>query len=142
MRKKLTTAGDRPGAKHPAAPTVLVIDDDPQMRRVLTRFLSSKYRVVVAENGHKGLRALLEHKPDIVLTDILMPEKEGIETIREIQERAPGTKIIAMSGGGLSHNLMFLDIARAFGADAVLAKPFGLATLMEAVERLLHRTMH
>ena len=142
MQKSCVSAGGRPAAEDPIMATVLIIDDEPEMRRVLTRFLSRKYRVVVAKNGHEGMRALLEHKPDIVVTDILMPEKEGIETIRDIQEQAPGTKIIAMSGGGLSHNLMFLDIARAFGADAVLAKPFGRATLMEAVERLLRGKAH
>jgi DNA-binding NarL/FixJ family response regulator len=78
-----------------------------------------------------------QHKPDVVITDILMPQKEGIETIREVQERAPNTRIIAVSGGGMSHNLMFLDVARAFGADAVLAKPFRPAQLVDMVEQVL-----
>jgi two-component system, OmpR family, response regulator CpxR len=104
---------------------LLVIDDDAAMRRMMVRTLATgNHRVIEAENGQEGLRLLEEHKPDLVITDILMPQKEGIETIREVQERSPSTKIIAISGGGMSHNLMFLDVARAFGADAILAKPF------------------
>src|SRR5579864_8874162 len=119
--------------------TLLVIDDDESMRRLRVRTLSGgKHHVIEAENGQQGLRLVAEHKPDVVITDILMPQKEGIETIREVQELAPRTKIIAVSGGGLSHNLMFLDVAKAFGADAVLAKPFRPAQLVEAVEKVLN----
>jgi CheY-like chemotaxis protein len=118
---------------------VLVIDDDASMRRLILRTLAeSKHQLIEAENGQQGLKLMDQHKPDLIITDILMPQKEGIETIREVQERSPGTKIIAISGGGVSHNLMFLDIARAFGADAVLAKPFRPAQLIEAVEKALN----
>jgi CheY-like chemotaxis protein len=117
---------------------LLVIDDDAGMRKLMVRTLSdSKHQVLEAENGREGLRMMDEHKPDVVITDILMPQKEGIETIREVQERAPDTKIIAISGGGASHNLMFLDVARAFGADAVLAKPFRPAELVDTVAQVL-----
>ncbi len=117
---------------------LLIIDDDEGMRKLMVRtFSGSKHRVLEAENGREGLRLVDEHRPDVVITDILMPQKEGIETIREVQERAPATKIIAISGGGVSHNLMFLDVARAFGADAVLAKPFRPAELVETVEQVL-----
>lgn len=117
---------------------LLIIDDDEGMRKLMVRTLSGpRHRIFEAENGREGLRLMDEHKPDVVITDILMPQKEGIETIREVQERAPQTKIIAISGGGLSHNLMFLDVARAFGADAVLAKPFRPAQLVETVEQVL-----
>ena len=117
---------------------ILVIDDDPAMRRLMVRTLTAlEHRVIEAENGQDGLKLVDSEKPDLVITDILMPQKEGIETIREVQERAPGTRIIAVSGGGISHNLMFLDVARAFGADAVLAKPFRPDELVEAVEKAL-----
>lgn len=118
--------------------TILVIEDDAAMRRVVTRILDgTKHQVLEAKDGQQGLALLAQHGADLVITDILMPEKEGIQTIREIQERSPDTKIIAMSGGGVSRNLMFLDVARAFGADAALAKPFKPRELIEAVERLL-----
>jgi CheY-like chemotaxis protein len=117
---------------------ILVIDDDAAMRRLMVRTLSAlNHRVIEAENGQEGLKLVDAEKPDVVITDILMPQKEGIETIREVQERAPDTKIIAVSGGGMSHNLMFLDVARAFGAHAVLAKPFRPNQLVEAVENAL-----
>ena len=112
------------------------------MRRVLVRALERSYRVIEAANGREGVDAVREHQPDVVITDMLMPHKEGIETIREIQDLAPWTKIIAMSGGGRSRNFMFLDVARAFGADAVLTKPFPLAALMDAVDRLVGAPPH
>ena len=117
---------------------LLVIDDDAGMRKLMVRTLSNgNHLVIEAENGREGLKLMDQHKPDVVITDILMPQKEGIETIREVQERAPNTRIIAVSGGGMSHNLMFLDVARAFGADAVLAKPFRPAQLVDMVEQVL-----
>jgi CheY-like chemotaxis protein len=117
---------------------ILVIDDDEKMRRLIVRTLDGdQHRIVEASNGAEALKLLGELKPDAVITDILMPQKEGIETIREIRERAPEIKIIAMSGGGSSHNLMFLDVARAFGADAALAKPFRPVELRETVEQVL-----
>jgi CheY-like chemotaxis protein len=117
---------------------LLVIEDDEAMRKLMVRTLSAgKHKVLQAENGREGLALVDEHTPDIVITDILMPQKEGIATIREVQERAPDTRIIAVSGGGMSHNLMFLDVARALGADAVLAKPFRPAQLMAAVDQVL-----
>jgi CheY-like chemotaxis protein len=119
--------------------TLLVIDDDDGMRRLMVRTLAAgEHRVIEAANGQQGLLLVREHKPDVVITDILMPQMEGIETIREIQEVAPETKIIAVSGGGTSHNLMFLDVARAFGVAAVLAKPFRPAQLSEAVAKVLN----
>jgi CheY-like chemotaxis protein len=117
---------------------ILVIDDDDAMRRVILRTLGTKkHRLIEAPNGVEGLKLVEQHKPDAVITDILMPQKEGIETIREIRERAPQCKIIAISGGGLSHNLMFLDVARAFGADAALAKPFRPNELNSVVDQVL-----
>jgi CheY-like chemotaxis protein len=117
---------------------ILVIDDDEALRRVILRTLSAKkHRMIEATNGVEGMKMVEEHKPDAVITDILMPQKEGIETIREIRERAPGVKIIAISGGGMSHNLMFLDVARAFGADAALAKPFRPNELNALVDQVL-----
>ena len=116
---------------------ILIIDDDEAMRRLMVRTLGDAHTLIEAQNGQDGLALLKERHPDIVITDILMPQKEGIETIREIRQMAPATKIIAVSGGGASHNLMFLDIAKAFGADAALAKPFRPAQLAKTVELML-----
>ena len=117
---------------------ILVIDDDAAMRRMVVRALSAKgYDVAEAENGQDGLAAMELAKPAVVITDILMPKTEGIETITKAKERFPKTKIIAISGGGISRNLMFLDVARALGVDATLAKPFRPAELVDAVARVL-----
>ncbi len=117
---------------------ILVVDDDAAMRRLIIRTLGGGDHILIeAQNGREGMELVKQHRPDVVITDILMPQKEGIETIREIRELAPQTKVIAVSGGGSSHNLMFLDIAKAFGADGALAKPFRPNQLSELVERLL-----
>ena len=117
---------------------VMVIDDDAALRRVIVRALGGGgHEVVEAENGAEALALLQQHRPAIVVTDILMPKTEGIETINKVKELFPDIKIIAMSGGGMSRNLMFLDIARAIGAEATLAKPFRPVELVAAVDRLL-----
>jgi CheY-like chemotaxis protein len=117
---------------------VMVIDDDVALRRLVKRTLSGEgHEVIEAENGEEGLALLQRHRPDLVVTDILMPKKEGIETIGKLKEHHPATKVIAMSGGGISGNLMFLDVARALGVDATLAKPFRPAELIETVTRVL-----
>lgn len=117
--------------------TILVIDDDAAMRRLILRVLGSRgHTLLEAENGNDGIAQLQDGRPDLIITDILMPQKEGIETIREVIGRAPGIKIIAISGGG-AQNLMFLDAAKAFGAHAALAKPFRPDELIETVDRVL-----
>jgi two-component system, OmpR family, response regulator CpxR len=117
--------------------TILVIDDDAAMRRLILRVLRDRgHELLEAENGDDGVALVQEGRPDLIITDILMPQKEGIETIREVLDRAPGTKIIAISGGG-TQNLMFLDAAKAFGAHAALAKPFRPDELIETVNRVL-----
>ena len=117
---------------------VLVIDDDEALRRLIARTLGAAgHEVIEAENGEDGLAQSQSGKPEIVITDILMPKTEGIETINRLKELHPGTKIIAISGGGTSRNLMFLDVARALGVEATLAKPFRPAQLVETVAQLL-----
>jgi len=117
---------------------VMVIDDDAALRRLIVRALGNGgHEVIEAENGADALALLERHQPALIITDILMPKTEGIETINKVKDRFPGIKIIAMSGGGKSRNLMFLDIARAIGAEETLAKPFRPAKLVAAVERLL-----
>lgn len=118
--------------------TILVIDDDTQMRRMMNRVLSQAgHTVHEAANGRLGIDSFRTHHPSVVVTDILMPEQEGIETIRTIRREAEETRIIAVSGGGYSHNMLFLDMARQLGADLALAKPFRAAELLDAVTRLL-----
>ena len=117
---------------------VLVIEDDALMRRTVQRILvGDGHEVIEAENGRVGLDLLRTHTPKLVITDILMPETEGLETIREIRKSNPGMKIIAISGGGAGSDAPVLTWAHRLGADAMLPKPFRAAELLEAVRKLL-----
>ena len=117
---------------------ILVIDDEDQIRAMLRQALeSSGHEVLEAINGKEGVRIYQEQPADLVITDILMPEKEGIETIMVLKQAHPGMPILAISGGGRSGAMDFLDMARALGADEALQKPFRRAELLEAVNRLI-----
>lgn len=118
--------------------TILVIDDDSGLRDVMRRALTSAGHVVVqAENGRIGLEAIRRAPPDLVITDLLMPEREGLQVIRELRANGSLLPILAISGGGRTARLDFLDLARELGADETLAKPFRPRELVAAVARLL-----
>ncbi len=118
---------------------ILVIDDDAQIRRVVSRILAdAAYEVVQAEEGREGLKQMLTFKPDLILTDIIMPEMEGIEFIHHVRKIVPKAKVIAMSGGThRSKADLLLYMAQSLGADIVLEKPFGAEALLAAVRGLL-----
>lgn len=114
--------------------SILVIDDEPQLRSVLVRILSrAGHAVIEAKDGREGMKLFYAHRPQLVITDVFMPDKEGIETIGEIRRKAPETYIIAISGGARS--FAPLDLAAKLGADATLAKPFRLDELLALVAR-------
>ena len=115
---------------------ILLVDDDEAVRdSIAVVLLAAGYLVDQAANGVDGMRMLRQYGPDLVITDILMPQKEGIEIIREIRAQAAETPIIAISGGG-GDQADYLKMAQAFGANAALAKPFDPAALLALVERL------
>jgi len=117
---------------------ILVIDDEPQVRDVLRKMLEKVgYEVVEAPEGAEGLRLHREHPVDLIVMDILMPGKEGIETILALRNAVPKAKIIAISGGGRMNKLDLLSVAREFGAAHTLAKPFTRQELLEAVREVL-----
>jgi len=117
--------------------TILVIDDEDQMRSMLRTMLErAGHTVLDAQDGKVGQSILSGQPVDLVITDILMPERDGLEIIRAIQRSAPGVKIIAISGGGRTGKLDFLEEAKEFGAHSVLHKPFGSKELMDAIEAL------
>jgi len=119
---------------------VLVVDDDGAMRRLLRRILEAAGHVVVeAEDGRQGVKSFHAEAPDLVITDVVMPEQEGIQTIRDI--RASGSKIgiIAMSGGGADGGALYLNMAQELGADAVLFKPMRPPEVIAQVNALLQR---
>lgn len=117
---------------------ILVIDDEARLREALRRMLEKAgYEVIEAENGKIGLQLLHSASVDIVLTDIFMPEIDGIETIRILQHAHPHVKIIAVSGGGHGSSLDALSLAQALGARRTLTKPFERQEILEAVHAVL-----
>ena len=117
---------------------ILVIDDDAQVRTYLRHLLEREgHEVHTADNGKTGTRAYRDTRPDLVVLDVIMPEQEGLETIRKLRAEAPGLKIIAISGGGQLVPETFLDVARRLGAARTLTKPFGRGEFLGAVDELL-----
>lgn len=117
--------------------TILVIDDEDQMRGMLRDLLErAGHTVLDAQDGKAGQSILSGQTIDLVITDILMPERDGLEITRDVQRSSPGVKIIAISGGGRTGKLDFLEEAREFGAHAVLRKPFGRKDLLDLIESL------
>ncbi|MFZ5929553.1 MAG: response regulator [Acidobacteriota bacterium] len=114
---------------------VLVVDDDPGVRDVIRSMLeSSGYSVLLAANGKEAMRLLKSERADLILTDLVMPEQEGIETIKALRREYPEIKVIAMSGafGG-----DYLRIAAYLGAHATLAKPIQMDKLLKLVRETL-----
>ncbi len=120
--------------------TLLLIEDEDSIREGLRdRLLSKGYQVLEAPNGRVGIKLFRDYHPDVVITDIVMPEKDGLEVIMEVRKEKPGQCIIAMSAekaGGM--NLNVLNIARKLGASAALVKPFDFAALSSAIEECLN----
>ena len=117
---------------------ILVIDDEEGMRALLRNFLEREgHKVLEAPDGMAGIRLYQENRPDLVITDIFMPEKEGTQTILELRKNNPNVKIIAISGGELAARIDVLGTAKIFGALRVLAKPFRLEDMRQAVKELL-----
>jgi len=117
---------------------ILVVDDDVQVLDVMSEMLRLEgHEVAVAENGRLAVERLRSGGFDLVITDLIMPEKEGLETIADIRKLAGDVPIIAISGGGRVGPSDYLDTARFIGANATLAKPFGRQELITAVNGLL-----
>lgn len=118
---------------------ILIIDDEIPARRILGRILEKRgHRLYEASDGAEGLRLVAEQAIDLVITDLLMPEIDGIETILELRRSHATVKIIAISGGGdYRCGTDFLRAASALGADRVFQKPFSSGNLIPAVQELL-----
>jgi DNA-binding response OmpR family regulator len=113
---------------------ILVIDDEVEARDAVAEVLSqASHEVLTAEHGGTGLDLYRRHGADLVITDVLMPEKDGLETIREMFQMDPGAKIIAVSGAGT----LLLSMAGGLGAQRTLMKPFTPADLLRAVGEML-----
>lgn len=121
-----------------SAKKILIIDDDAGVRFTLRKLLSrAGYDVLEAPDGRKGMKLFHDDHPDLVITDIIMPEQEGIETIIALKGTTPQARVIAISGGGRLGNQDLLRMAKRVGANAVLCKPFAEAELINTVRETL-----
>jgi DNA-binding response OmpR family regulator len=119
---------------------ILIIDDDCNICKLLCDILTKAGNTVMtAEDGQEGLARCFAFGPDLVITDIVMPNKEGIEVIRSLRRDMEGVKIIAISGG-LDHSPFYLEMAQKLGANRVIKKPFSKKILMAAIAELLPST--
>ncbi len=113
---------------------ILITDDEPAVRQTIRHALEGVGFIVdEAEDGHAAMRKIQARVPDLVILDVLMPKQEGFETLRRIKPLYPGVKFLMMTGGGSRGAYSFLDIARDFGADQTLRKPFTREELFYAV---------
>ncbi len=120
------------------AQKILVIDDDENIRLMLNQMLTNAgYSVVEAQNGQVGVEKFQQEQFDLVVTDLIMPEKEGVETIRELKQINFDIKIIAISGGGSIAPQEYLLLAKRFGVVQTFEKPFHKNEFLEAVNQLL-----
>lgn len=118
--------------------SILIIDDDEAVLQLFSGYLGRKgYTVFQAANGREGLRQLESARPDVVITDIMMPEMDGLEIIRELRKERPDIPIIAISGGMRNATISFLPHAKTFGACKVFEKPVALNKLLQGVQELL-----
>jgi DNA-binding response OmpR family regulator len=118
---------------------VLLIDDEVPLRSIIAATLKlAGHSVAEADNGREGIAQFRANRPDLVITDIVMPHKEGVETIMELRHDFPDVKIIAISGAMRSTD--YLKIAGSLGAKRVLTKPFSTTELLRAVEAVLGET--
>ena len=117
---------------------ILIIDDERLVRLTLRKILErAGYEVIEAANGSEGIKRHQEEPADLIITDIIMPEKEGLETIIELRQRQPTLKIIAISGGGRAGPESYLEMARQFGAEHVFEKPFSPKEVLATIKDCL-----
>lgn len=121
---------------------ILLVDDDLNLLKSLRRTLSlldCAWELAFAENGQQALDVLACEPFDVIVIDLFMPVKDGLETIRELRCLYPDLKIIVISGGGWLRNPLFLNVAEKLGAHYTLCKPFHPQALIEAVSEVLQR---
>ena len=119
-------------------PRILIIEDEEHVRSLTRKTLEMEgFDVFEAEDGDSGIKAYDENDIDLIVTDIIMPGKEGIETIMELRKKNPEVKIIAISGAGKMGPGEYLRLASTFGANHTFAKPFDRKEFVETIKGLL-----
>ena len=117
---------------------ILIIDDEAMIRNLLVKILEREgYETVIASGGKDGIKIHRENPADLIITDLIMPKKDGLETIMELRRDFQDVKIIAMSGGVEIGSETFLQIAKTMGAIETIAKPFYRKELLKTVQELL-----
>ena len=117
---------------------ILIVEDDRDLREMLkTTLIKRKYIVSEASNGKEALLRFKPSMTDLVITDLIMPDEDGLKVIMKIREIKPSIKIIAISGGGKAGPGNYLDLAKALGADEIFSKPFSINDLIKKIEILL-----
>jgi len=118
---------------------ILIVDDNQSFLKVLNNFLSEyEYDVVCSHNGNDAKDKFEEFTPDIVVTDVVMPEVDGIELLLSLRNKNPEISVIVMSGGNRGYADSYLNMAEKLGADVILNKPFELSTLLDEIKKIDH----
>lgn len=118
---------------------ILLVEDDDLVRDMLTQVLQrANHEVTTASNGEEATEQLRNQKPDIMVTDIIMPKKSGITLISEVKNRHPNLEVIAISGGGRLDPTGYLDLSETLGASVSFEKPIDNTALLMAIDLLLH----
>lgn len=119
-------------------PGILIVEDDIELREMLkVSFGRRKFTILEAGNGKDAITHFKPAVTDIVITDLIMPEEDGLKVIMKLREIKPSIKIIAISGGGKAGPGSYLNLAKALGADAVYSKPFSVNDVILKIEELL-----
>jgi CheY-like chemotaxis protein len=119
-------------------PGILIVEDDKELREMLKMsLLRRNFTVLEAENGKEAIIHFKALLTDLVVTDLIMPEEDGLKVVIKLRELKPSIKIIAISGGGKVGPGSYLNLAKALGADAVYSKPFSINDLIAKIEQLL-----
>lgn len=119
-------------------PGILVVEDDNDLRVMLRdTLIRRKYTVLEAQNGKDAIMHFKPAVTDLLVTDLIMPEEDGLKVIMKLKEVKPSLKVIAISGGRKAGPGSYLNLAKLLGADAVLSKPFSLNDLLQKIDELL-----
>jgi DNA-binding response OmpR family regulator len=119
---------------------ILIVEDDNDLREMLkVSLMRRKYTILEASNGKEAMAKFKPALIDLVITDIIMPDEDGLKVIMKFRELKPSLKIIAISGGGKAGPANYLSMARALGADEIFPKPFSINTLIAKIDEILEK---
>ncbi len=117
---------------------ILLVEDEPELKEMLKVALARRnFTVIEAGNGREAITRFRPEVTDLVITDLIMPDEDGLKVIMKLREIKPSLRIIAICGGGKAGPGNYLSLAKALGADAVFSKPFSVAELLNKVEELI-----